>query len=96
MYALIASGFFSLATGALINDEGDLSGSLEGVAILASVAIVVLVSAINDYQKESQFQELNAAKEEVQVIPSCLALPDDIDMDCCSPRTSVYSGSCGV
>mmetsp|Transcript_5817 Transcript_5817/g.15174 ORF Transcript_5817/g.15174 Transcript_5817/m.15174 type:complete len:1075 (-) Transcript_5817:70-3294(-) len=67
LYALIASGIFSLVTGYFVGGEGGDSGSLEGAAILASVAVVVLVTAVNDYQKESQFQELSAAKEEVQV-----------------------------
>lgn len=71
LYALIASGIFSLVTGYFVGGEGGDSGSLEGAAILASVAVVVLVTAVNDYQKESQFQELSAAKEEVQVGGLC-------------------------
>jgi len=67
LYALIASGFFSLLTGRFLNGGGEDSGTLEGIAILGSVAVVVLVTAVNDYQKESQFQELNAVKEDEQV-----------------------------
>lgn len=41
---------------------------VEGVAIIAAVAIVVLVGAANDYQKERQFARLNAKKEDREVI----------------------------
>lgn len=37
---------------------------VEGVAIMVAVAIVVLVGATNDWQKEKQFQKLNAKKED--------------------------------
>ncbi|CCH60201.1 hypothetical protein TBLA_0C04010 [Henningerozyma blattae CBS 6284] len=35
---------------------------IEGVAIMFAVVVVVLVSAVNDYQKELQFTKLNAKK----------------------------------
>ncbi|KAI0033537.1 hypothetical protein K488DRAFT_47461, partial [Vararia minispora EC-137] len=37
---------------------------VEGVAIMVAIAVVVLVGSLNDYQKERQFQALNAKKEE--------------------------------
>ncbi|CED82819.1 calcium-translocating p-type atpase [Phaffia rhodozyma] len=37
---------------------------VEGVAILVAVAVVSLVGATNDWQKEKQFQKLNAQKED--------------------------------
>lgn len=37
---------------------------VEGVAILAAVAIVTLVGSVNDYQKELQFKKLNAQKDD--------------------------------
>ncbi|KAF8340444.1 uncharacterized protein EI90DRAFT_3035556 [Cantharellus anzutake] len=37
---------------------------VEGVAILAAVAIVVIVGSVNDWQKESQFRALNAKKDD--------------------------------
>ncbi|KAJ3334383.1 hypothetical protein HDU76_000076 [Blyttiomyces sp. JEL0837] len=40
---------------------------IEGFAILVAVAIVVLVSSINDFQKEAHFRKLNAKKEDRQV-----------------------------
>jgi P-type Ca2+ transporter type 2C len=45
---------------------------VEGVAIIAAIAIVVLVSALNDWQKERQFRRLNLKKEDrtVKVIRS--------------------------
>ncbi|KAK9474786.1 calcium-translocating P-type ATPase [Dipodascopsis tothii] len=40
---------------------------IEGVAILAAVAIVVVVTGLNDWQKELQFAKLNKKKEDRQV-----------------------------
>ncbi|KAG0267855.1 hypothetical protein DFQ27_008131 [Actinomortierella ambigua] len=40
---------------------------VEGVAILGAVLIVILVGSLNDYQKERQFQKLNAKKEDREV-----------------------------
>jgi P-type Ca2+ transporter type 2C len=37
---------------------------VEGVAIIAAILIVVLVGSLNDWQKEKQFQALNAKKED--------------------------------
>ncbi|CUM65413.1 uncharacterized protein PRCAT00003051001 [Priceomyces carsonii] len=41
---------------------------VEGVAIIVAVVIVVLVGAINDYQKERQFAKLNGKKEDRELI----------------------------
>jgi len=45
---------------------------IEGVAIIAAIAIVVLVGSLNDYQKERQFARLNKKKQDrmVRVIRS--------------------------
>lgn len=43
--------------------ENPTSGWIEGAAILIAVAIVVLVTATNDYEKEKQFRKLNAKKD---------------------------------
>lgn len=45
---------------------------VEGVAIIVAIAIVVIVGAVNDYQKERQFVKLNKKKEDrdVKVIRS--------------------------
>jgi len=40
---------------------------VEGVAIIVAIVIVVLVGAINDYQKERQFVKLNKKKEDRDV-----------------------------
>lgn len=40
---------------------------IEGVAILISVFIVITAGSINDYQKEKQFQALNAKKDDRKV-----------------------------
>ncbi|RKP37646.1 PMCA-type calcium-translocating P-type ATPase [Dimargaris cristalligena] len=39
-------------------------GWVEGVAIFLAVVVVVFTNALNDYQKERQFQKLNAKKED--------------------------------
>ncbi|KAJ1911892.1 plasma membrane calcium [Mycoemilia scoparia] len=44
-------------------DDGDNTHWVEGFAIIVAVAVVVIVSAMNDYQKERQFQKLNAKKD---------------------------------
>lgn len=41
---------------------------VEGCAILLAVVIIVLVTAVNDYNKERQFMKLNAKKEDRQVV----------------------------
>lgn len=41
---------------------------IEGVAIMIAVVVVVLVGAINDYQKELQFMKLNRKKEDHDVV----------------------------
>ena len=45
-------------------------GWIEGVAILAAVLIVAVVTATNDYQKQVQFRALNAAKDDVPCLGS--------------------------
>lgn len=37
---------------------------VEGVAIIVAIMVVVLVGSLNDWQKERQFQVLNAKKED--------------------------------
>ncbi|KAK5662281.1 hypothetical protein OQA88_8187 [Cercophora sp. LCS_1] len=52
--------------------EGARVEWVEGVAIIVAIAIVVLVGALNDWQKERQFRKLNQKKEDrtVKVIRS--------------------------
>lgn len=37
---------------------------VEGVAIIVAVSLVVIVGSVNDFQKERQFRNLNAKKED--------------------------------
>ncbi|KAI7872549.1 PMCA-type calcium-translocating P-type ATPase [Spinellus fusiger] len=37
---------------------------VEGVAIIIAILIVVIIGSVNDYQKEKQFQKLNAKKQD--------------------------------
>lgn len=43
---------------AVLAEEDDHHGWIEGLAILISVIVVVLVTAFNDYSKERQFRGL--------------------------------------
>lgn len=62
---LIVAAIVSLVIG--IYDD-PTTGYVEGCAILAACLIVSVVTALNDYQKESQFRELAAVSEEVDVV----------------------------
>jgi Ca2+-transporting ATPase len=62
---LIVAAIVSLVIG--IYDD-PATGYVEGMAILAACLIVSVVTAINDYQKESQFRELSAANDDVDVV----------------------------
>lgn len=62
---LIVAALVSLAVG-LYDDPA--TGYVEGCAILAAVLVVSFVTAVNDFQKESQFRELSAANDAVDVL----------------------------
>ena len=62
---LIAAAVVSLAVGMY---EDPATGYIEGCAILAAVLIVSVVTACNDYQKETQFRELSKANDDVDVV----------------------------
>jgi len=62
---LIVAAIVSLAIG--IYDDPEV-GYVEGMAILSACLIVSVVTALNDYQKETQFRELSAANDEVDVL----------------------------
>ncbi|EIE20267.1 calcium-translocating P-type ATPase [Coccomyxa subellipsoidea C-169] len=59
---LLISGVTSIGL-ELAFGEGD-NGWIEGAAILAAVAVVSLVTAVNDYEKEQQFRQLSALVDE--------------------------------
>lgn len=54
---------FLLLRHAAISDEDEHHGWIEGLAILISVIVVVLVTAFNDYSKERQFRGLQSRIE---------------------------------
>jgi calcium-translocating P-type ATPase len=62
---LIVAAIVSLVIG--IYDD-PATGYVEGMAILAACLIVSVVTALNDYQKESQFRELSAANDDADVV----------------------------
>ena len=41
---------------------------IDGFGMIFAVAIVALVSAFNDWQKEKQFQELNKTAEQTKIV----------------------------
>ena len=47
--------------------EDPAKGWIEGAAILFAVLIVAVVTATNNFEKESQFRKLNAVKDDVKV-----------------------------
>ncbi len=62
---LIVAAVVSLVVGIY---EDPSTGYIEGVAILTAVLIVSVVTACNDYQKETQFRELSKANDDVDVV----------------------------
>ena len=62
---LLVAAIISLVIG--IYDDPEV-GYVEGMAILAACLIVSVVTAVNDYQKETQFRELSAANDEIDVL----------------------------
>ncbi|KAK9828539.1 hypothetical protein WJX72_000653 [[Myrmecia] bisecta] len=62
---LLAAGGVSIGLGLIF--EREKNGWIEGAAILAAVAVVVLVTAVNNYQKEQQFKQLSAISDDVKV-----------------------------
>ncbi|KAJ2569145.1 plasma membrane calcium, partial [Coemansia sp. RSA 1836] len=59
----LAVGVYDDMLGSHKNDEVKV-GWVEGAAIFLAVIVVCFTNAINDYQKEMQFQKLNAKKED--------------------------------
>ncbi|KAJ2008896.1 plasma membrane calcium [Coemansia thaxteri] len=59
----LAVGVYDDLLGSHKDDEVKV-GWVEGAAIFLAVIVVCLTNAINDYQKEKQFQKLNAKKED--------------------------------
>ncbi|KAJ2766257.1 plasma membrane calcium, partial [Coemansia nantahalensis] len=59
----LAVGVYDDTLGSHRDDEVKV-GWVEGAAIFLAVLVVCFTNAINDYQKEKQFQKLNAKKED--------------------------------
>ncbi|XP_063933909.1 plasma membrane calcium-transporting ATPase 3-like isoform X3 [Zophobas morio] len=66
LIVLIVCGILSLILGLTIEKDKTV-GWIEGASILVAVLIVVLISSLNDFQKEKQFRELSAIKDDVIV-----------------------------
>ena len=63
---LLVAAAISLAVGMSTKDPEE--GFVDGTAVAVAVAIVVLITALNDYQKERQFRTLNSKKNDRQVV----------------------------
>lgn len=62
---LTGAALFSLGIGVYRDvRDGTRTHWIEGAAILAAVVIVVMVNALNDYQREIQFRKLNETAED--------------------------------
>ncbi|RLN98093.1 hypothetical protein BBJ28_00020692 [Nothophytophthora sp. Chile5] len=66
MIILTISGVFSIILSSTVGDHKS-TGWVEGACILLAVFVVTIVTAVNDYQKESQFRALNAVKEDEKI-----------------------------
>ncbi|KDD73154.1 E1-E2 ATPase, partial [Helicosporidium sp. ATCC 50920] len=64
---LMAAALISTIIGAAVPSEREESAWTEGVAIWVAVAVVSLVGAGNDWQKDRQFRKLNAQKDVIEV-----------------------------
>ena len=64
---LIVAAVISIAISMVFEEDKSLAW-IEGAAILAAVAVVSLVTAVNDYKKESQFIALNKFSDSKNVI----------------------------
>lgn len=65
LFVLMVCAFVSLAVG--IATEGIESGWYDGAGILVSITLVVMVTAITDYQQSLQFQSLNKEKQKIYI-----------------------------
>jgi Ca2+-transporting ATPase len=62
---LLVCGIFELGLGlGFHDDDAPTPGWLEGVALLVTVTVVVLVNAVLDFQKQMQFRALSAANDD--------------------------------
>jgi P-type Ca2+ transporter type 2B len=64
---LIVSGIISLVIGAVLGEHPAYSW-IEGFAIIAAVAVVVNVTALNDLQKQKKFNELRKVSQDSRSI----------------------------
>jgi len=67
---LIVASIISIVIEMVFSEHREIAW-MEGVAILVAVAVVSIVTAVNDYKKESQFIALNKfsdAKNNIHVV----------------------------
>ncbi|EFN57544.1 hypothetical protein CHLNCDRAFT_6358, partial [Chlorella variabilis] len=64
---LMVAALISTILGAAVPEERENSAWTEGVAIWVAVLVVSLVGAFNDWNKDRQFQKLNAQKDIIEV-----------------------------
>lgn len=64
---LMAAALVSTIIGTAVKKEREDQAYTEGIAIWVAVLIVSLVGAGNDWQKDRQFQKINAKRDEIEV-----------------------------
>eukprot|EP00744_Colponema_vietnamica_P000450 GILI01000815.1.p2 GENE.GILI01000815.1~~GILI01000815.1.p2 ORF type:complete len:1124 (+),score=399.86 GILI01000815.1:165-3536(+) len=64
---LAVSSIISIIFGTAFDPEHASYGWIEGFAIFFAVMVVICVTATNDYQKERQFRELNAVRQNKEI-----------------------------
>ncbi|TPX77584.1 hypothetical protein CcCBS67573_g01151 [Chytriomyces confervae] len=60
---LLIAAFAEVAIGiykSVFAEDKDPLGFIDGLAIIIAVVVIVLISSVNDYRKQSQFQQLNS------------------------------------
>ncbi len=78
---LIVAAVISIVIEMVFSDHREIAW-MEGAAILIAVAVVSVVTAVNDYKKESQFIALNKfsdAKNNIQVVRNGNQIEINID-----------------
>lgn len=86
---LVISGVLSIGLELAFGDSDH--GWVEGAAILAAVAVVALVTAVNDFEKEKQFRDLSALSSESQAAVVCHYFAGIPHACCCIARRALQA-----
>lgn len=67
IFLLFAAGV-SVAAGVYETINGETTAWLEGVAILAAIAVIVLVNSVNDWRKQARFRMLDDTSKSLRTV----------------------------